>query len=267
MNVILTIAGSDPSGGAGIQADIKTITSIGAFAATAITAITCQNSLGVQSILPLEPSLVQEQIKSVLADLRVSHIKIGMTGTPAISQAIHACLTSYSGEIILDPVLKSSSGTVLTDNPQALSLLIDQATVLTPNTLELSLLSGLNCSSNNESLAAGKKLFKTFANLKAICLKGGHLHENRDEIADTLLLRHNDDIKITTIRHLRHQTRNSHGTGCTFASAFSAFHARYHDYEKAFTETVHYVDKLLEQGKHDELGKGTGPLVHYRQNR
>ena len=265
MNVILTIAGSDPSGGAGIQADIKTITSLGHYAAAVITTITCQNSLGVSYITPLEPSLVQGQIQSVLEDNTVSHIKIGMTGTSAIIQAIHDSLTSFSGEIIVDPVLQSSSGSsLLTSHHLALSPLLSQATVLTPNTHELSLLSSLNCTSREENILAGTHILKTYPNLQAICLKGGHFLEHSDTIEDILLLRNGNQTKLS---HPRHQTKNSHGTGCTFASAFSSYHARYHDYKKAFIKTVHYVETLLESGKEDQLGDGTGGLAHYRLNR
>lgn len=268
MNVILAIAGSDPSGGAGIQADIKTITSIGGYAAGVITTITCQNSLGVSLVSPLEATLVQEQITSVLADLPVSHIKIGMTGSRRIVQAIHDCLAVFSGEIILDPVLKSSSGTsLLAGNPAALAPLLKQATVLTPNTHELAMLSGLDCSSTHQSVAAGLSLMQDFPNLKALCLKGGHLLESSAEIQDTLLYKKGGQIIEKSIGHKRHHTRNSHGTGCTFASAFTTFHAALHDYEKAFIEAVHYVDTLLHLGREDQLGSGTGPLAHYRQNR
>lgn len=268
MNVILTIAGSDPSGGAGIQADIKTITSIGGYAAAVITTITCQNSLGVSLVSPLEPALVQQQIISVLEDNDVSHIKIGMTGSSGIVRAIGECLEHFSGEIIVDPVLKSSSGaSLLGGTPSDLAPLLQKATVLTPNSHELAILSGLDCSSEKKGVVAGKRLMHEFPNLHALCLKGGHLHESSAKIHDTLLVKRNGDIMEKSICHVRHQTRNSHGTGCTFASAFTAFHALHHDYAKAFTEAVQYVDDLLKWGKQDQLGAGTGPLVHYRQNR
>ncbi len=268
MQIILTIAGSDPSGGAGIQADIKTITSTGYYAAAAITAITCQNSLGVSRIAPLESLLVRDQIISVLEDLDVSHVKIGMIGNNSIIAAIRDGLSGFSGEIILDPVLKASTGTsLLTDAPNSLSPLISLATVLTPNTNELSLLSGLNCSNKERSILAGQDILKTFPNLKAICLKGGHLKAEDDIITDIILCKTGSTISENSVTHQRLQTRNSHGTGCTFASAFSSFHAQHHDYVKAFTKAVTYVHRLLEQGQGDSLGAGTGPLVHYRQNR
>ncbi len=268
MKIILTIAGSDPSGGAGIQADIKTITSLGGYAAAAITTITCQNSLGVQRVAPLEPDLVQQQIASVLDDNTVSHVKIGMTGSSQIIEAIHNSLATFTGEIILDPVLKASSGTsLLDDNPQALTPLLQKATVLTPNTHELSLLSGQDCRSRVHAITAGKALLTTFANLRAICLKGGHLNEEKETVEDILLERTGDAISEESLQHRRHQTRNSHGTGCTFASAFTSFHHQYNDYTRAFTEAVWYVDALLQQGKDDQLGAGTGGLCHYRQNK
>lgn len=268
MKIILTIAGSDPSGGAGIQADIKAITSTGSYAAAVITAITCQNSRGVSHISPLDPSLVQNQITSVLEDLDVSHIKIGMTATSAIIRTIGTSLVDFSGEIILDPVLQSSSGTSLVDDePSCLHPLLARATVLTPNSHELQTLTGLPCTTIQECLNAGQSLFASYTQLKAICLKGGHLDEGNQTISDILLTHEDGSIKETTIHHPRYQTRNSHGTGCTFASALSSFHLHCGDYSGAFTQTVEYMDCLVRQGQQDQLGSGTGPLVHYRQNR
>jgi hydroxymethylpyrimidine/phosphomethylpyrimidine kinase len=267
VNIILSIAGSDPSGGAGIQADLKTITSTGSYGAAVITAITCQNSLGVSHISVLDPALVQSQIVSVLEDLDISHIKIGMTGSTTVIQAIARTLTDFSGEIILDPVLKSSSGTsLIAEEPSSLTLLISKATVLTPNSRELAILAGLPCTSKDQSIKAGEKLLNQFENIKAICIKGGHLNEDVEVVDDTLLLRELETTRTVTISHPRRKTRNSHGTGCTFASAFSSFHSQCNDYEKAFQQTVSYVDELLELGAEDQLGAGTGPLVHYRKN-
>ncbi len=268
MKIILSIAGSDPSGGAGIQADIKTITSIGCFAGAIPTAITCQNSLGVSLVSPLEPSLIHNQITHVLSDAEVSHIKIGMTATSAIVKTIAKSLRGFSGEIIVDPVLKSSSGTSLQDDtPLVLSPLIAIASVLTPNILELATLSELACDTRAMTLKAGEKILHSFPNLQAICLKGGHLNEQDHTVEDILLFKEEDKLKEKAVFHPRYTTRNSHGTGCTFASAFTAFHAQYDNYEIAFVKTVDYVDTLLDKGQNDRLGAGNGPLVHYRQNR
>lgn len=267
MRGILVIAGSDPSGGAGIQADIKTITSLNMYAAAAITTITCQNSMGVSRLLPLEPDLVHDQIRAVLSDMDISHIKIGMTGTTGIIKAIISSLQSFQGELIVDPVLKSSTGTaLLAGHAIDISPLIAKATVLTPNSGELSQLTGLCCTTSATSIKAGKQLFKQFPRLQAICLKAGHLHEDRSQITDILLCNEAGEMRKMSQTHTRHQTQNSHGTGCTFASAFSAFHAKTNTYDTAFSRTVEYMDRLLGKSKNHHLCQGIGPLIHFQQN-
>lgn len=268
MKMLLAIAGSDPSGGAGIQADLKTFTTLGCYGAAAITAITCQNTLGVSHCQPLSPQLVADQVLAVLTDMVPSHIKIGMTASAEIIATLADILRGFTGEIVFDPVLKSSSGqSLLTgDSAAALAPLLARVSVLTPNIPELSSLSQLPISNEAQAIEAGQVLMERSAQIKALCIKGGHLHEEDQEVVDILLERSGSDdaIKTTKVCHPRRQTPNSHGTGCTFASAFTAYHASMGTYQQAFKAAVSYVDTLLDLGKDDKIGQGTGPLQHYK---
>ncbi len=268
MKVILTIAGSDPSGGAGIQADLKTITTLGCYGEAAITAITCQNSLGVSHCHPLSPQLVADQIAAVLSDMPPSHIKIGMTASAEIIATLAEILNNFAGEIIFDPVLKSSAGQSLLqgNSASALAPLLARVSVLTPNISELSSLSQLPVSNEAEAKEAGQILLASYANIRALCIKGGHLHEEGKEVVDILLEKTgpHQTIQTTCVRHPRHRTTNSHGTGCTFASAFAAYHAHEESYLKAFNAAVCYVGTLLERSKKIKIGHGLGPLLHYK---
>ena len=266
---LLTIAGSDPSGGAGIQADLKTINSLGCYAATAITAITCQNSQGVSQIVPVQPELVAAQIQAVLDDLPISHIKIGMTASQAIVEAIASSLAGFSGEVIFDPVLRASSGALLLKEEQtALVPLLQISTVLTPNRLELEKLSNQKITTLPEAQQASQILLSQFPHLQALCIKGGHLAEDEAMIEDRLLVRSRNggDSKTSALsfRHPRLTTKNSHGTGCTFASAFSAYHAHTGNYDQAFELAAKLVHHLLAEGSTIKLVAGNnGPLPHH----
>lgn len=270
MKIILTIAGSDPSGGAGIQADLKTITTLGCYGAAAITAITCQNTLGVSHCHPLPPQLVVDQVSAVLNDMAPTHIKIGMTASAEIIAALAQTLKDFVGEIIFDPVLKSSSGQSLLngDADTAMAPLLAKVSVLTPNIPELSSLTQLPVTNIEQAQYAGLVLMKRYPNIRALCIKGGHLQEEAQEVVDILLDKTGPDqtVLATTVRHPRRQTDNSHGTGCTFASAFAAYHALEDTYQQAFESAVTYVDILLELGKDEKIGQGTGPLQHHKWN-
>ncbi|MDR9501554.1 MAG: bifunctional hydroxymethylpyrimidine kinase/phosphomethylpyrimidine kinase [Desulfurivibrionaceae bacterium] len=268
MKMILTIAGSDPSGGAGIQADLKTITTLGCYGAAAITALTCQNSLGVSHCHALPPQLVVDQVLAVLEDMPPSHIKIGMTASREIIAALAEILKNFSGEIILDPVLRSSTGQTLLqdDSVTALAPLLARVTALTPNILELSTLSQRAVSTEEEARQAGRILMQRHPNIRALCITGGHLNEEGDAIVDLLLEKKSTAPAIveSVARHPRRQTTNSHGTGCTFASAFAAYHSRTGSYQEAFAAAVFYVDTLLEASRKEKIGQGQGPLLHYK---
>lgn len=264
--VVLSIAGSDPSGGAGIQADLKTFATLGVYGAAAVTCLTVQNTLGVRSFTPLDPLLVTEQIRAVLDDLPVSHVKIGMVGSTAIASAIAATLHDFSGEVVYDPVLKAGTGQSLLegDARAALAQLLDRATVLTPNLPELAALSGLPCATAAEVSAAATALFRRHPRLAALAVTGGHRDEAGGEVIDLLCLRDADGT-LTTVehRHPRIQSRNLHGTGCTFAAALAACHALTGSYETAFREASAFVATLIKESAGLALGHGTGPLLHH----
>ncbi|MDG4476110.1 bifunctional hydroxymethylpyrimidine kinase/phosphomethylpyrimidine kinase [Thiovibrio frasassiensis] len=263
---ILSIAGSDPSGGAGIQADLKTFTAIGVYGGAVITCLTAQNSVGVAACLPIAPEFVKQQIQLVLADLPVSHIKTGMLGTDAIAGAMAEALHNFSGEIICDPVLRASDGHDLfqksADNTGLLALL-NTATVLTPNLPELATLTGRHLETVQEALAAATGLLSQYPKLRAIALTGGHIREQDAEVEDFLILRQETGPEIFSVNHARITTVNTHGTGCTFASAFAAYHLLLGNDQEAFCKTVSFLDTLLRQSANLTLGQGKGPLAHH----
>lgn len=265
---VLAIAGSDPSGSAGIQADLKTFTVIGVYGAAAITCLTAQNSQKVQSYRHIEPDFIKEQIKLVMADQMVTHIKTGMIGTAAIAQAIGDILKDFDGEIICDPVVHASDGYPLFEAKKIDILtnhLLNYATVLTPNIPELEMLSGINCSTSKASLTAAAILFKQFRHLQALVITGGHLNEKCGQITDFLILRTKTSTtpQIKIISHPRIKTSNTHGTGCTFASAFAAWHLLLENYEEAFVQSVSFIEKLVKKSISMGSGKAKGPLGHH----
>ncbi|MDP2105572.1 MAG: bifunctional hydroxymethylpyrimidine kinase/phosphomethylpyrimidine kinase [Desulfobulbaceae bacterium] len=265
---ILTIAGSDPSGGAGIQADLKTFTVLSTYGCAVITSLTVQNTLGVLDCHPLAPELVHQQIAAVLDDMTVSHIKIGMIGSADIGSAICHALKCFTGEVIYDPVIYSSVGQPIrtTDTLEGVHQLAARATALTPNLQELGLLTGQNIGSTTEALVAGKKLLAVFPKLKAVAIKGGHLNPDLNQVTDTLLLAEDDQPLFRS--HPRIISRNTHGTGCTFASALAAFHQHSGDYSEAFQRSIDFLNFLLAASVDYRLGHGNGGLCHhlYRHN-
>ncbi len=268
--VALTIAGSDPSGGAGIQADIKTFTVIGVYCGAVITALTCQNTMGVSSTLSQPPDFVRQQVEEVLADLCVTHIKIGMLGDEDITRALGPVLAGFKGEIIYDPVLRSTSGSSLysAENLELVrTQMIENCTVLTPNMSELEVLTGKQYCGVDEALVGAAKLLSASGSLQAVCLKGGHIESEKELITDFLLEKKesasNREITVHKAKHQRIQTRNSHGTGCTFASAFTAFHMLTGDRKTAFDKTVYFMDALITKSSPYRIGGGKGPLLHH----
>lgn len=265
LSTTLTVAGSDPSGGAGIQADLKTFTSIGVYGAAAVTCITVQNSNGVSAIHPLPNEYIKKQVEAVLADHRVTHIKIGMVGTLQIARTLGQILRSFKGQIIYDPVLASTGGQELFE-PDSIrelkSTLIDQVTVLTPNRSELELLCSKNCSSVLEMRKCADIIFSQFNRMEAIVLKGGHVEEHRTTVADVLVTR--DGREISDIRP-RHQHPHLHGTGCTYASAFAAYHSLTGSFKRAFYLSGQYMDKLITRSMNQQVvaANTNGPLLHH----
>ena len=283
---VLSIAGSDSSGGAGIQADLKTFSALGVYGATAITAITAQNTQGVNSQFALEPQMVYDQIAAVMDDIEPSVVKIGMLSNTAIVEAVAKALHDYKPSfIILDPVIVSSTGHRLLSIEAQETIkekLIPIADLLTPNIPEMKALTDSPLSSLEEKKEAAKQLFKLGA--KAILLKGGH--EEGEMKTDVLFvsqqttdnettsrdasMTQNDkqDVVDTSIRMLllsspTIETNNTHGTGCTLSSAIAAFIARGLSLEDAISEAKNYVTEAIRAGADINIGKGIGPVNHF----
>ena len=259
--VVLSIAGSDSSGGAGIQADLKTFSALGVYGATAITAITAQNTLGVHSQLALTPEIVYEQIIAVIDDIHPQAIKIGMLSNTNIVIAVADALSKYSIPIILDPVIVSSSGHRLlsVDAIDAIKeRLLPMATLLTPNIPEMIALTNMPLASDDEKMRAALWLMNYGIN--AILLKGGH--EEGEIKKDILYIKSKDDIHISYLSSPTIQTKNIHGTGCTLSSAIAAFIARGLPLEEAIIKAKEYITDAIRYGANIKIGNGFGPVNH-----
>ena len=265
---VLSIAGSDPTGGAGIQADLKTMTSIGVYGAAVITCIPVQNSHGVSRVECLPPDLIFQQIKAVLDDHDVRHIKIGMIGTVFIAKAISEALSDFQGEVIYDPVMVSTTGQSLYDydeNNNHLEHLLSRCTVLTPNLPELSILTHKEITTIRDSIEAAEQVLKNHTGLRVVLVKGGHL-KTKEEIIDSMVCKTGDTVQMFSAPHSSIKTRNSHGTGCTLASAFASFHCLTGNDEDSFRRSINYVQKLLKNSAVQEVitnPRGSGPILHY----
>lgn len=264
---VLSIAGSDPTGGAGIQADLKTLTSIGVYGAAVITCVTVQNSHGVVRVECLPADLVHDQIRIVLDDHRVTHVKIGMVGSHEIGRAITAALSGFQGEMIYDPVMVSSTGHTLAERGTAADLpaiLADHCTVLTPNVPELELLAKATIKTDTDIRKSIRKMFDRHQNLRAVLVKGGHVIRG-NEIRDSLAYMSKDGLRFEIMSHPAIDTANIHGTGCTLASAFAAFHCLTGDYHISFRESVKYMQAVLENSKNAQVTRnkqGQGCMLH-----
>lgn len=263
---ILTVAGSDPTGGAGIQADLKTLTALGVYGAAAITCITVQNSCGVSESVPLDCGLVIRQVQAVLADHDVTHIKMGMIGAIEIARVLGEFLTGFHGEVIYDPVLASTTGHSLFQDSSLDELenqLISKVTVLTPNANELAQLCQKPVGTPVEADYCARSLLARHQRLQAVVVKGGHLEPDSPTIHDFLVMR--DQETLTSARP-RISSRNLHGTGCTYASAFAAYHCRTRDYPQTFSLTGAYMDAIIRASSTLSFVKSGmgGPLVHGR---
>jgi hydroxymethylpyrimidine/phosphomethylpyrimidine kinase len=254
---VLIIAGSDSGGGAGIQADIKTVSMLDAFAATAITALTAQNTEGVFGVLPVPPDFIGQQIEVVLDDIGADAIKTGMLHDAAVIETIAAVLDerAVAVPLVVDPVMVAKGGARLID-PDAIDalkrLLISRADVVTPNLPEAEVLSGKTIGSVAEMRAAGEKLLAL--GCRGALVKGGHL--SGDTVPDVLVTR--EGIRLWESPRI--ETRHTHGTGCTLASAIAAGLAQGMAVEIAVERARAYVQRAIAGAP--GLGRGHGPLDH-----
>jgi hydroxymethylpyrimidine/phosphomethylpyrimidine kinase len=254
---VLVIAGSDSGGGAGVQADIKTITALGSYAATAITALTAQNTMGVFGVVDVPPEFIVQQIGLVLDDIGADVVKTGMLSKPAAIEAIAGALAGRAAglPLVVDPVMVAKGGhKLLDDNAHAalLGLLVPRATVLTPNLPEAEALTGLKVDDPPSMVAAGQALKARGA--RAVLVKGGHLAGTR--LIDVLV----SDEGTETFEDMRIDTAGTHGTGCTLASAIAAGLARGLSVKAAVIRARRYVRLAIASAP--GYGHGHGPLNH-----
>lgn len=256
MEAVLSIAGSDSSGGAGIQADIKTIAAHKLYAETAITALTAQNTMGVLGIVEVEPAFVAQQIDAVFGDIRPDAVKVGMVPSAAIIEAVAVRLASHQAEnIVVDPVMVATSGARLIDDDAVQALkdtLIPLADIITPNIPEAEVLCGRRIASEEEMERAAKELAELTSG--AVLVKGGHGSQRAD---DVLVTEHG---RVVWLRHKLIPTPNTHGTGCTLSSAIACGLAQDFDVQASVSKAKAYVTGALQYGL--DLGQGNGPLNH-----
>ena len=253
---ILIIAGSDSSGGAGIQADIKTITSLGSYAMSAVTAVTVQNTECVKSVIPIHANEIENQIIYTSKDIKPDAIKIGMLHSSKVVKKVLKALRKIKvKKIVLDPVMFSKGGTKLIDN-QAINLLkkelISRATLITPNIPEAEILTNMKIKNINEMILAGKILLNY--GVKNVLIKGGHLKSKN--VNDILI----NEKEIKVFKSYRHKTRNTHGTGCTLSSAITTFISCGKNIKKACELGIKYVNSAILTNP--KYGKGHGPINH-----
>lgn len=258
--VVLSIAGSDCSGGAGIQADIKTISALGGYAASAITAITVQNTLGVQHVEAVSPQIVRDQIEAVISDLHPEAIKIGMVNDIATIRVIAHCLQKHQPRLVVyDPVMVSTSGHQLMASEairEIKEVLFPLTTLITPNLHEVAVLCDRPISSQEEMLQAAQELSVQFRT--SVLVKGGHLPGN--EMCDVL---HALDGKSCIYRGKKIESRNLHGTGCTLSSAIATKLAQGYLPDEAIRQAKRYIEQAIAAGKDLNIGEGNGPLWHF----
>ncbi|QWD45060.1 bifunctional hydroxymethylpyrimidine kinase/phosphomethylpyrimidine kinase [Polynucleobacter paludilacus] len=263
---VLSIAGSDSGGGAGIQADLKVISSLGAYGLSVITAITAQNTLGVTAIQDIDLQIIEAQIDAVLSDIGADSVKIGMLASPEIVQLVAKSLRKHGvTRIILDPVLRATSGASLggDDTAQAMiSELFPMASLVTPNLEEASLLLGRDIDQVDDFRSAAEELLALGP--QAVLIKGGHLDAKHAELTDYLMWRSIEDcleiIQSKEFKHRRIDTENTHGTGCSLSAAIATYLADGHDLAHAVAKAIAYVEAGLEAGRYLSIGEGPGPL-------
>lgn len=258
---VLSIAGSDSCGGAGIQADLKTFSAIGCYGMSVITALTAQNTRGVNGIHPIPPAFAVEQIDAVLSDIGADAIKIGMLYSAELIEAVAAALKQHGAKkIVLDPVMVAQSGDKLLQDDAVEAIkayLMPLAEVVTPNLPEAEVLTAQTIQSRQDVENAAREL--TAHGSRSILIKGGHGDDHQS--CDLLYL--TDEDRPVWLTAKRIQTRNNHGTGCTLSSAIASYLARDHDIEKAVQKAKAYMNRAIAAGAHYTIGNGHGPVHHF----
>jgi len=253
---ILIIAGSDSSGGAGIQADIKTVTALGSYAMTAITAVTAQNTGSVKNIISIPTKNVRKQITMILDDIGANGVKIGMLHNTSIIKCVYSILKKYKlKNVVLDPVMVAKGGAKLISNSSIKhlkKLLLPLCTLVTPNIPEAEVLTGCSISNKEDMIIAAKKILNMGS--KSVLLKGGHLKSKM--IYDILATK--KGIKVFSKRKIK--TKNTHGSGCTLSSALATCLSQNKNIVKSCKISLRYVDDAIVSAP--GYGRGFGPLNH-----
>lgn len=258
---VLTIAGSDSGGGAGIQADIKAISAMGCYAASAITVVTVQNTLGVQAVHPVPLDILEGQIEAVLSDIGTDAIKIGMLHSADVVNLVADMLEKYRiKNVVLDPVMVSTSGHRLIEENAVEVIkarLISLARVITPNIPEAEILAGCRIACQADFDETARKLSDD--SKVSVLLKAGHL--DGESLVDYFY--NAEDDTMTRLPSERIRTRNTHGTGCTLSSAFAAALAKGEDLTCAARSAKAYIEQAIISGADYEIGSGHGPVNHF----
>lgn len=255
MKTVLTIAGSDCSGGAGIQADLKTMMAHGVYGMSVITALTAQNTLGISKVSKVEDEMVKAQLESVFGDISPDAVKIGMVHASSTIEMIARILKKYRPKhIVVDTVMVSSSGKALLEKDAMKALqekLLPLATVITPNMEEAGRLAGISVKKQKEQLQAARKLSESYS--AAILIKGGHAVDNADDLLYVC-------GKEVWFLGAKLDNPNTHGTGCTLSSAIASNLALGYDVEESVRRAKEYITGAIQEGL--DLGNGSGPLRH-----
>lgn len=260
-NKVLTIAGSDSGGGAGIQADIKAVSAMGCYAASAITAVTVQNTIGVQAVHPVPLDILEGQIDAVLSDIGADAVKIGMLHSAEVVNLVADKLQQYGiRNVVLDPVMLSTSGHRLIEETAVEVIkerLIPLTRVLTPNLPEAEILVGRDIAGESDFKDVAEELAGRYN--VAVFLKAGHLSE--ETLTDYFY--NVEDYSLTLLPSRRVHTRNTHGTGCTLSSALAAALARGEELTAAARSAKAYIEQAVISGSEYEIGHGHGPVDHF----
>lgn len=257
---VLTIAGFDGSGGAGIQADMKTISALGCYATSALTALPVQNTTGVKSIFSIPEKVVGEQIETILEDIFPDAVKIGMVHTSALVKTIVEKLSHYPNlPIVFDPVMVATSGDHLIEDETIQSIvqqLFPIANVITPNLDEAAILAEMKIESVEEMKIAGKKIMQL--GCQSVLLKGGHLKSKK---LTSLYFSPNGNIE--SFEFPKYETNNTHGSGCTLSSAIASYLAQGKSLLEAVSLGQEYIHQAIYHGKDVAISKGNGPVNHF----
>jgi len=256
---ILTIAGSDSGGGAGIQADLKAISATGAYGLSVITALTAQNTVGVDAIYPVAIDFLKQQMQTVARDIQIDAVKIGMLGTPEVTEAVAAFVAGLDSPLVVDPVMVAKSGDRLLHADAIASLrdlLIPKATLITPNLPEAADLLGLIEAEDRESMQAQASALLQLGPC-AVLLKGGHL--STKDSPDLLVFDH----QFTWFENDRIQTTNTHGTGCTLSSALASYLGQGLSIPDAVLSAKTYISGAIVASDQLNVGHGHGPVHHF----